>query len=158
MTDKITTAEHLTAELAQRGDKRVVFTNGCFDILHAGHVQYLEEAKALGDILVLGLNTDASVRGLKGEERPIVNEQQRAAVIAGLACVDWVVFFDEPTPARLIEQIAPDILVKGGDWRPDQIVGADFVLARGGEVRSLQFLPGISTTDIINRILKVYGA
>ncbi|MCD4828301.1 MAG: D-glycero-beta-D-manno-heptose 1-phosphate adenylyltransferase [Candidatus Cloacimonetes bacterium] len=157
MTDKIITADELARWLADRGEKRVVFTNGCFDILHAGHVQYLEEAAALGDILVLGLNTDAGVRGLKGPQRPVVPQRQRAAVLAGLASVDWVVLFDEPTPARLIEQLRPDVLVKGGDWRPEQIVGADTVLAGGGEVHSLRFLPGVSSSAIITRICKIYG-
>jgi len=154
LRDKITTAEALREVLAQRGEKRVVFTNGCFDILHAGHVQYLEEAAALGHILVVGLNTDAGIRGLKGPSRPIVPQDQRALVLAGLACVDRVVPFSEPTPLRLIEALLPDVLVKGGDWAPENIVGADVVLANGGQVRSLAFMPGVSTTAIIKRILE----
>jgi len=117
-------------------------------------VQYLEEAAALGHILVVGLNTDAGIRGLKGPSRPIVPQDQRALVLAGLACVDWVVPFDEPTPLRLIEALLPDVLVKGGDWAPENIVGANVVLANGGEVRSLAFMPGVSTTAIIKRILE----
>jgi D-beta-D-heptose 7-phosphate kinase/D-beta-D-heptose 1-phosphate adenosyltransferase len=134
--------------------KRIVFTNGCFDILHAGHVLYLQSAKALGDVLVLGLNSDASVARLKGPQRPIVNQEERCIVIAGLEAVDYVCVFDEDTPLNLIMDIKPDVLVKGGDWQVSQIVGADFVLGRGGEVRSLEFKPGISSSLIIERIVQ----
>jgi len=134
--------------------KVLVFTNGCFDIVHSGHVLYLEEAKALGDILVLGLNSDASVTRLKGESRPINSEIDRAIVLAGLEAIDYVVIFGEDTPENLIREVGPDILVKGGDWRPDQIVGADFVLASGGIVKSLSYKKGISTTAILERLCK----
>ena len=143
---------------ARARDNKVVFTNGCFDILHAGHVAYLEEAKALGDYLVVGVNDDDSVRRLKGAERPIVGLEDRMAVLAGLAAVDWVVAFGEDTPARLIEQVLPDVLVKGGDWKPEQIVGSDIVLKNGGSVRSLQFKAGRSTTGVIESIKKTSSA
>ena len=132
---------------------RVVFTNGCFDLLHAGHVAYLEEARSLGDFLFLGLNGDASVRRLKGETRPILPFAERAAILAGLRAVDLICGFEEDTPLALIGHVQPDYLVKGGDWRPEQIVGADLVLARGGRVESLRFKPGSSTTNIVATIL-----
>jgi D-beta-D-heptose 7-phosphate kinase/D-beta-D-heptose 1-phosphate adenosyltransferase len=137
---------------AQARGERVVMTNGCFDILHAGHVAYLEEAKSLGDRLVVAVNDDESVRRLKGPERPIVPLADRMSVLGGLAAVDWVVPFEEDTPLRVVERILPDVLVKGGDWRPDQIVGSDVVLRNGGQVRSLQFKPGRSTTNVIAAI------
>lgn len=143
--------EGVLNESRQRGS-RIVMTNGCFDILHAGHVSYLEEAKSLGDQLVVAVNDDASVARLKGASRPINPLADRMAVLAGLASVDWVVPFSEDTPARLIERLKPDVLVKGGDWRVDQIAGADSVLARGGEVRVLAFKPGRSTTGVIEAI------
>lgn len=130
----------------------LVFTNGCFDILHAGHVDLLERARQLGDRLVVGVNSDASVRALKGPDRPFISEADRVAVLRALRSVDEVILFDEATPAALIERIAPDVLVKGGDWPVDRIVGADFVLARGGRVLSLPLLPGYSTTSIAERI------
>lgn len=134
-------------------DGRVVFTNGCFDLLHAGHVRYLGQARALGDLLVLGLNSDASLRGLdKGDDRPLVPQEQRAEVVAGLQAVDLVVIFDEPTPLKLIEAIAPDVLVKGGDWPPETIVGNQFVSARGGRVLSIPLVPGLSTTNLAQLI------
>ena len=143
--------EGILGEAKKRG-QRIVMTNGCFDILHAGHVSYLEEAKALGDQLVVAVNDDASVARLKGASRPVNPLQDRMAVLAGLAAVDWVVPFGEDTPARLIERLAPDVLVKGGDWRIEQIAGAEHVLARGGEVRVLAFKPGRSTTRVIEAI------
>ena len=132
--------------------RRVVFTNGCFDILHLGHVQYLTFARRQGDVLVIGLNSDASVRRNKGPKRPIVPEEERAALLLALRCVDYVVLFDEETPEKLIGRLVPDVLVKGGDWDTDRIVGADIVASYGGEVRSLAFREGHSTTGIINRI------
>ncbi len=142
--------------LAKNGEaKKVVFTNGCFDILHVGHVKYLQEAKAQGDILVVGINADASVRKLKGEERPIQNEQDRGEVLSALACVDYVAIFEEDTPEKLIKLLKPDVLVKGGDWKVDQIVGSDFVMSYGGKVKSLQFVKGKSTTNIVSKILKL---
>jgi D-beta-D-heptose 7-phosphate kinase/D-beta-D-heptose 1-phosphate adenosyltransferase len=143
--------EGILNETRQRGT-RIVMTNGCFDILHAGHVSYLEEAKTLGDQLIVAVNDDASVARLKGASRPINPLADRMAVLAGLASVDWVVPFSEDTPERLIERLKPDVLVKGGDWRVDQIAGADHVLARGGKVRVLAFKPGRSTTGVIEAI------
>ncbi len=137
--------------------EKVVFTNGCFDILHFGHVAYLQEAASLGDRLVVGLNSDASVKRLKGDNRPINSQDERKAVLEALSCVDEVVVFDEDTPIELIKKVKPDVLVKGGDWSPEQIVGSDFVLARGGEVRSLKFVDGFSSTGVIEKILEVYG-
>ncbi|MEW5911854.1 MAG: adenylyltransferase/cytidyltransferase family protein [Thermodesulfobacteriota bacterium] len=141
------------ARNVQAGGGKVVFTNGCFDLLHAGHVDLLERARALGDFLVLGLNSDQSVQSLnKGPGRPAVPQDQRARVVAGLAAVDAVVIFGEPDPARLIGIIAPDVLVKGGDWPTDKIVGAELVRARGGQVHSLPLVPGLSTTELIARL------
>lgn len=140
-------------EARANGD-RIVMTNGCFDILHAGHVSYLEEAKSLGDQLVVAVNDDASVSRLKGPERPVTPLEDRMAVLAGLAAVDWVVPFSDDTPAALVEQLRPDVLVKGGDWTVDQIAGSDYVLANGGEVRVLEFKPGRSTTALIEAIRK----
>ena len=133
--------------------ERVVFTNGCFDLLHYGHLHYLADARDLGQRLVVALNSGASVRRLKGPTRPINDETTRAHLLAGLEVVDAVVFFDEDTPYELIQMLQPDVLVKGGDWQPEQIVGADIVLARGGEVRSLPFVEGYSTTKIEQTIL-----
>ncbi len=141
----------LVAEAKARGE-RIVFTNGCFDILHAGHVSYLEEAKSCGDRLIVAVNDDASVTRLKGPGRPVTPLEDRMAVLAGLAAVDWVVAFSEDTPARVIEQVLPDVLVKGGDYRVDQIAGADTVQRNGGEVRVLGFKPGRSTTALIDSL------
>ncbi|MFN6117396.1 MAG: D-glycero-beta-D-manno-heptose 1-phosphate adenylyltransferase [Flavobacteriales bacterium] len=135
-----------------KGD-RIVFTNGCFDILHRGHVEYLQEAAAMGDRLVIGLNSDSSVkRQNKGPERPLNDEQSRAKVLAALRLVDAVVIFDQDTPLELIQAVGPDVLVKGGDWSEDRIVGADLVKARGGEVRSLKLVEGFSTTSLVEKI------
>lgn len=134
---------------ARRAGQTIVFTNGCFDILHAGHLACLEGARKLGDLLVLGLNSDASVRALKGPTRPAIDQEHRAALLAGLACVDLVVIFDEPTPESLIRAIEPDVLVKGGDYDPATIVGADFVRGRGGRVVTLPLVDGLSTTGIL---------
>jgi D-beta-D-heptose 7-phosphate kinase/D-beta-D-heptose 1-phosphate adenosyltransferase len=131
---------------------RVVFTNGCFDLLHAGHVRYLEAARALGDVLVLGLNDDASVRRLKGPGRPVMSLAERAEVLAGLAAVDHLVAFAEDTPLALIEIIEPDVLVKGADWSADDIVGRDVVLAHGGRLERIDLVPGVSTSELIRRI------
>ena len=131
---------------------RIVFTNGCFDLLHPGHVRYLAEARDLGHRLVVGLNSDASVKRLKGADRPVQDENARAFVLAGLSTVDAVIIFDEDTPLNLIKAIQPDVLVKGGDWPEDQIVGAEIVKARGGEVLSLPFSEGYSTSELIEKI------
>ncbi len=136
----------------QAEGRRVVFTNGCFDLLHRGHIRYLERARALGDFLVVAINSDASVRRLKGPARPVVPAESRAEVLAALAAVDLVLIFGEPDPARVIRAVQPDVLVKGGDWPVDQIVGADVVRARGGLVRSLPYLEGFSTTAMIRRL------
>ncbi|HOE54484.1 MAG TPA: D-glycero-beta-D-manno-heptose 1-phosphate adenylyltransferase [Candidatus Cloacimonas acidaminovorans] len=141
----------LSQKLHQQG-KKIVFTNGCFDILHCGHILYLEKAKALGDILILGLNSDASVKRLKGNNRPIVSEKERALVVAGLESVDYVCIFEQDTPYELIDLIQPDVLVKGGDWTIDKIVGTDIVQKKGGKVLSLNYEQGFSTTNIIERI------
>jgi rfaE bifunctional protein nucleotidyltransferase chain/domain len=135
-----------------RGRRRVVFTNGCFDLIHPGHVRYLRAARARGDVLVVGVNSDASVRRLKGAERPLVPERARAEVLAALEMVDAVTIFDEDTPLELIRALEPDVLVKGGDWKVRDIVGADVVQARGGVVRSLRFAPGFSTTALVESI------
>jgi rfaE bifunctional protein nucleotidyltransferase chain/domain len=132
--------------------QRVVFTNGCFDILHRGHVEYLVAARALGDALVVGVNTDASVRRLKGEGRPVTRELDRAFVLAGLACVDAVTLFDEDTPAELIRALVPSVLVKGGDYSPDTVVGRDTVEAAGGRVVIIPLVAGHSTTGTLERL------
>ncbi len=132
--------------------RKVVFTNGCFDILHRGHATYLAQARELGDLLVVGLNTDASVRRLKGPSRPVNNEGDRAFLIASLACVDFVILFDEDTPAELIRRVQPDVLVKGGDYTLDNIVGADFVLQNGGTVTTIPFVDGYSTSLTLQKI------
>jgi rfaE bifunctional protein nucleotidyltransferase chain/domain len=137
--------------------KQLVFTNGCFDLLHPGHVRYLSEARSLGDALVVALNSDRSVRALKGEGRPILEEQERAEVIAALEAVDYVIVFDEETPLRLIADLLPDVLVKGGDWPLDQIIGREEVEAAGGRVISLPYIEGSSTSDIIERVAKIKG-
>ena len=145
--------DSLIAELQkQPSKKKVVFTNGCFDILHVGHIRYLQEAKAQGDILVVGLNSDSSVQALKGPQRPIQNEEDRGVILAALTCVDYVVIFSEETPLQLIESIKPDILVKGGDWPIEKIIGHEVVLAAGGEVKSLSFVQGKSTTSIVKKM------
>lgn len=136
---------------AEREQKKVVFTNGCFDLLHVGHVRYLKEAKRLGDILVVALNTDASVKRLKGPERPVQLENDRAEILAALECVDYTCLFDEDTPEKIIKAIRPDVLVKGGDWKVEQIVGNDFVQSYGGQVLSLPFIQGRSTTTLIQK-------
>ncbi len=135
--------------------KRIVFTNGCFDILHAGHVYYLKEARSLGDILIVGLNSDSSIRKIKGDDRPIIPQMDRAELLAALGCVDYVVIFDEPTPLRLIESIKPDVLVKGDDWKEEDIVGRDIVVGSGGKVVRIPLRKGISTTAIIRRIVEI---
>jgi D-sedoheptulose 7-phosphate isomerase len=130
----------------------IVFTNGCFDILHPGHIELLEKARSLGTKLVVGINSDSSVRSIKGEGRPLQDQEARKAVLLGLESVDEVVIFDEPTPERIIREIKPDILVKGGDWRTDEIIGADFVEKNGGRVVSIPFKDGFSTTSIVNKM------
>lgn len=135
---------------------KIVFTNGCFDIIHTGHTRYLEKAKAEGDILVVGLNSDASVRGIKGERRPVNNETDRAEALSALKAVDYVTIFSEPDPYNVVAAIQPDVLVKGGDWPLDKIIGRDIVEARGGRVVNLPYIEGRSTTGIIEKIIKSY--
>jgi len=147
--------KRIVGSLKSQG-KRVVFTNGCFDILHVGHIRYLAKARKMGDILIVGLNTDRSVRAIKGEKRPIVSESERAEVLAALAIVDYVVLFDEPDPLRLITALKPDILVKGADWPKDEIVGREVVEKAGGKVTRIPLVPGSSSTNLIEKIIRVY--
>ncbi len=144
------------AEQWRTEGQQIVFTNGCFDIVHLGHIDYLEKARNLGDRMILGLNTDASVSCIKGPLRPVVNEYARARLMAALEFVDAVVLFGEPTPLELIEDVQPDVLVKGDDYTVDTIVGADFVLGRGGRVETVALVPGYSTTKLIDRIKQSY--
>jgi D-beta-D-heptose 7-phosphate kinase/D-beta-D-heptose 1-phosphate adenosyltransferase len=139
-------------ERLRREGRRVVFTNGCFDLLHPGHIRFLQQAKALGDVLIVAINSDASVRALKGPDRPIFTERERAEMLAALEVVDYVTIFDELTPRALIADLRPDVLVKGGDWRPEEIVGREEVEAAGGCVLSLPYHEGYSTTRLIERI------
>lgn len=142
----------------RRNGRTVVFTNGCFDLIHPGHVRCLAEARALGDLLVVAVNSDRSVRGNKGPERPLVAEQDRAEVLAGLASVDYVTIFDEPTPRELIARVLPSILVKGADWALDQVAGREEVEAAGGRVISIPLVPGYSTSNLVQRIRDLGGA
>ncbi len=136
--------------------QKVVFTNGCFDLIHAGHVDYLTKAKNLGDILVVGLNTDNSIRRIKGERRPILNQDERAFILSNLKPVDYVCLFDEDTPAKIISELIPDILIKGSDWSIDKIVGREIVEENGGKVITIDFVNNQSTSNIINTILERY--
>ncbi len=158
LKDKIQTLPSLekrVSDLKEAG-KKVVFTNGCFDILHAGHVNLLEEARMQGDALVVAMNSDSSVRGLKGPTRPVVPQQQRSEVLAALESVDFVTAFDEPDPLRVITALKPDVLVKGGDWGLDSIIGRDVVEEAGGTVLTIPLKYGASTTDIISKIIQKY--
>ena len=137
-------------------NKKVVFTNGCFDLIHSGHVDYLLKSKQLGDVLIVALNTDESVQRIKGEKRPILNQNERAFIVSNLKPVDYVTFFDEDTPAEIIADLIPDILVKGADWSLDKIVGRDVVEANGGEVKTIEFVNDQSTSKIIQTILSRY--
>ena len=157
---KIKTLDVLTAVIAaEKGrGRRIVFTNGCFDLLHAGHVKYLQKARTLGEILVLGLNSDASVRRLKGDKRPLIGEEERAHILAALDCIDYVIIFDEDTPLELITALKPDILAKGGDYTLEGVVGRDFVETYGGRVELVTFVDGKSTSNIIERVLELYSS
>ncbi len=154
LLQKIIPAEKLKHWLAFHHffQKKIVFTNGCFDILHKGHLHYLAEAKTLGDILIIGLNTDNSVKKLKGKHRPIQQENDRALLLASLSFVDAIIFFNEETPLQLIQQIMPQVLVKGGDYTLEKIVGAKEVISNGGEVKIIPFIEGYSSTSILNKI------
>ncbi len=155
MIDKLVTTEQAKTlrRQAKAAGRKVVFTNGVFDILHRGHVEYLEKAKALGDLLIIGLNSDSSVRRIKGPQRPLCSQEDRAVVLSALSCVDHIVLFDQDTPQKLIEALIPDILVKGADYSVEQIVGADVVLKNGGKVLPIELTPGKSTSGLIKKIL-----
>jgi len=157
--EKIKTLEEMKTELKKlkQEAKTIVFTNGCFDILHPGHVRYLEQARKLGDFLIVGLNSDKSVRQIKGPSRPIMPERARAEVLAALQFVDAVIIFDAPDPYNLIKQLMPNILVKGGDWAEDEIIGSDIVKRAGGKVVRIPYIEGFSTTEIISRIRKAFN-
>jgi D-beta-D-heptose 7-phosphate kinase/D-beta-D-heptose 1-phosphate adenosyltransferase len=158
MKQKIKKREELlriAKDLRAKG-KRIVFTNGCFDLLHIGHVRYLEEAKALGDVLVVGVNSDASVRKLKGPKRPILPEGERTEILSGLGCIDYITLFDEIDPLKLITSLRPNVLVKGGDWTKEQIVGREVVEKSGGEAVIIPFIQGASTSNLIETILERY--
>lgn len=158
LKNKIIETEQLTSLLAllRFQEKKIVFTNGCFDILHRGHIEYLSKAADLGDILILGLNTDPSVRRIKGESRPINDQESRAIVLAAIHFIDYIVLFDEDTPYNLIQTIQPDILVKGKDYLAEDIVGYDIVTAKGGKVETIDLVEGFSTTKMIEKI-KLFG-
>jgi rfaE bifunctional protein nucleotidyltransferase chain/domain len=157
ITDKILTRETIEkrANMWRSTGKKIVFTNGCFDILHHGHLAYLAQAADFGNVLIIGINTDASVKRLKGEERPLTHEHDRAFQIASLMVCDAVCLFDEETPLELIKLVRPDVLVKGGDYTLDNIVGADFVMSNGGRTEIIPFVAGYSTTSVIERIKKL---
>ncbi|HOY11742.1 MAG TPA: D-glycero-beta-D-manno-heptose 1-phosphate adenylyltransferase [Saprospiraceae bacterium] len=150
----------LKERLQEKADlgQKIVFTNGCFDLLHPGHTAYLEEAKSLGDILVVAINSDESVKRLKGNSRPILPQNDRALILAALESTDFITVFSEDTPYELIGILLPDVLVKGGDWQPHEIIGSDLVLAKGGNVQSLSFIEGNSTTNIEQKIILSYLA
>ncbi|MCK4358257.1 MAG: D-glycero-beta-D-manno-heptose 1-phosphate adenylyltransferase [Candidatus Cloacimonetes bacterium] len=141
------------AENLHKQNEKIIFTNGCFDILHRGHIEYLKDAKKLGDVLIIGLNSDDSVKIIKGENRPINSEEDRAEILSQLKPVDFVVIFNEDTPYELIKSIVPDILVKGGDWKIEEIIGSDIVIKNGGKVKSLKYFPTSSTSNIIKKII-----
>jgi D-beta-D-heptose 7-phosphate kinase/D-beta-D-heptose 1-phosphate adenosyltransferase len=159
MGNKIIKREELkkTVQVLKDAGKKIVFTNGCFDLLHLGHVRYLEAARAEGDVLVIGVNSDRSVHEIKGPNRPVVPQDERAEVLAALACVDFVTIFDEPNPLETIRTLLPDVLVKGSDWAEDAIVGKDVVEGHGGRVVRVPLTEGASTTKIIEKILENYG-
>ncbi|MGH9342043.1 MAG: D-glycero-beta-D-manno-heptose 1-phosphate adenylyltransferase [Acidobacteriota bacterium] len=159
MPDKIKSRKELRTVLSKlkSAGGKIVFTNGCFDLLHAGHVRYLQKAREQGDLLVVALNTDDSVRRIKGDGRPILNEDERCEVVSALACVDFVTTFHEETPHEIIRELLPDVLVKGGDWSIDRIVGRDTVEAAGGKVIAIDFEQGYSTSNIIDRIRRSPG-
>ena len=160
MSQKILTRKALANKLEplKAASKRIVFTNGCFDLLHVGHVRYLKDAKDEGDILVVGLNSDKSVRQIKGPNRPIVSENERAEVLASLECVDYVTVFDEPNPLVTIETLMPHVLVKGADWEKEAIIGKDVVESNGGRVVRIPLVEGASTSGIIEKIVSMHGS
>lgn len=157
MKEKVKPSEELKTIVnrSKEEGKKIVFTNGCFDLIHVGHVRYLEKTKKLGDILIVGMNSDSSVRTIKGDSRPIIPEAERAEVLAALQCVDFVVIFDEPDPLSLISSLKPDVLVKGGDWSKDAIIGREVVESAGGRVILIPEIEGASTSNIIRKIAKM---
>jgi rfaE bifunctional protein nucleotidyltransferase chain/domain len=159
MQNKIKTLHELRPllDILRATGRKIVFTNGCFDLIHTGHTRYLAKAKSFGDILIVAVNSDASVRGLKGEKRPITPEAERMETLAALESVDYVVLFNEPDPHRIIGELQPDVLVKGGDWPIEKIIGRDIVEARGGRVVSVGYIEGASTTGIIEKIVQIYS-
>lgn len=159
MLNKIMTTQKLRPllDILRASGKRIVFTNGCFDIIHTGHTRYLALARSYGDVLIVAVNSDSSVRAIKGDKRPINSEADRMETLAALASVDFVVLFSEPDPHRIISELQPDVLVKGGDWPVEKIIGGDVVQARGGTVVNVPYIEGASTTGIIERILKLYS-
>lgn len=153
---KLKTLEQLVAirhDLGRQG-QRVVFTNGCFDLLHRGHVRYLDQAKTLGDVLIVALNSDSSVRTLKGPDRPVMSHEERAELLAALATVDYVLIFEELDPERVIRALEPDVLVKGGDWPVDQVIGREIVESRGGKIHTVPYVEGASSSELLRRIRK----
>lgn len=150
-------AAEIPQHISEWQGKTAVFTNGCFDILHRGHVSYLNKARELGDLLIVGLNTDDSVRRLKGEKRPIIPQDERAFMLANLKAVDVVIFFEEDTPLNLITAVSPNILVKGADYADKEVVGSDVVKSAGGRVELIEFVDGLSTTNVIEKIARLYG-
>jgi D-beta-D-heptose 7-phosphate kinase/D-beta-D-heptose 1-phosphate adenosyltransferase len=159
MLSKIKTISELRPllDILRAAGTKIVFTNGCFDLIHTGHTRYLAKARSFGDILIVAVNSDASVRRIKGEKRPVNPEAERAEVLAALGSVDFVVIFDEPDPHKIISELQPDVLVKGGDWPVEKMIGRDIVEARGGKVISVPYIEGASTTGIIEKIVKTYG-
>ncbi|MEM7828584.1 MAG: D-glycero-beta-D-manno-heptose 1-phosphate adenylyltransferase [Candidatus Aenigmatarchaeota archaeon] len=159
MKEKIKSLDELKMirERLKMEGKKLVFTNGCFDLIHIGHIRYLKMAKQFGDLLVVAINSDSSVRKIKGIKRPVIPQDERAEIIASLEFVDFVTVFDEPDPYNLIKELRPDFLIKGGDWKPEEIVGSDIVKAYGGSVISLPYLEGHSTSQIIERIVSLYS-
>ena len=159
MHNKIKTIQELRPllDILRAAGRMIVFTNGCFDLIHTGHTRYLAKAKSFGDLLIVAVNSDASVRGIKGNKRPINTEAERMETLAALESVDYVVLFNEPDPHRIITELLPDVLVKGGDWPIEQIIGRDIVEARGGKVVSVGYIEGASTTGIIEKILQKYS-
>lgn len=159
MTSKVKTIQELQPilEILRAAGKKIVFTNGCFDLIHTGHTRYLAIARSLGDLLVVAVNSDSSVRTIKGEKRPITPQAERAETLAALQSVDFVTIFDEPDPYRVISALQPDVLVKGGDWPVEKIIGGDVVQARGGKVVNVPYVEGASTTGIIEKIVRIYG-
>jgi len=156
LKDKIKSTSTLARTIAalKKKGKKIVFTNGCFDILHLGHVKYLEAAKQKGDVLVVGINSDSSVRKIKGNTRPVITQKERLSIVAALESVDYVLLFNQTTPLNLIKKLKPDILIKGADWQKNKIVGSELVLARGGKVLTIKLIKGRSTTNIIKKIAK----